>query len=70
MCNMEKEFLEPKTLTKSLSESLSVMVMEKVDSLFTHQRQVMCARYQLRNGAFRRLMGTVPVSTFNLFIIS
>ena len=68
MCNMEKEFLEPKTLTKSLSESLSVMVMEKVDSLFTHQRQVMCARYQLRNGA--KLMGTVPVSTFNLFIIS
>ena len=44
------------------------MVMEKVDSLFTHQRQVMCARYQLRNGA--KLMGTVPVSTFNLFIIS
>ncbi len=50
---MEKEFLEPKTLTKSLSESLSVM--EKVDSLFTHQRQVMCARYQLRNGAFSRV---------------
>ena len=57
MCNMEKEFLEPKTLTKSLSESLSVMVMEKVDSLFTHQRSW-------------ELMGTVPVSTFNLFIIS
>ena len=55
MCNMEKEFLEPKTLTKSLSESLSVMVVEKVDSLFTHQRQVMCARYQLRNGAFSRV---------------
>ena len=52
---MEKEFLEPKTLTKSLSESLSVMVMEKVDSLFTHQRQVMCARYPLRNGAFSRV---------------
>lgn len=65
MCNMEKEFLEPKTLTKSLSESLSVMVMEKVDSLFTHQRQVMCARYQLRE-----LTGTVLMSTFNLFIIS
>ena len=53
--DMEKEFLELKTLTVTLSESLSVMVMEKVDSLFTHQRQVMCARYQLRNGAFSRV---------------
>ena len=52
---MEKEFLELKTLTTTLSESLSVMVMERWIRFFTHQRQVMCARYQLRNGAFSRV---------------
>lgn len=54
---MKKEFLELKTLkteTEALSEELSVMVLKKVDSLYTHQRQNMCIRYQLRNGAFSR----------------
>lgn len=55
---MKKEFLELKTLkteTEALSEGLSVMVLKKVDSLYTHQRQNMCIRYQLRNGAFSRV---------------
>ena len=52
---MKKEFLELKTLMMGLSECLSVMVLEKVDSLYTHKRQEMCCRYQLRNGAFSRV---------------
>lgn len=52
---MTKEFLELKTQTMTLSEGLTVMMLEKVDSLYTHQRQVMCGRYGLRNGAFNRV---------------
>ena len=52
---MKKEFLELKTQTMLLSEDLTVMVLEKVDSLYTHQRQMMCNRYALRNGAFNRV---------------
>ena len=55
---MKKEFLELKTLKTAmtaLSEGLSIMVLEKVDSLYAHQRQSMCARYSLGNGAFSRV---------------
>ena len=52
---MRKEFLELKTQTMTLSEGLTVMVLEKADSLYTHQRRMMCSRYALRNGAFNRV---------------
>jgi hypothetical protein len=52
---MEKGFLELKTEMMALSEGLTVMVLEKVDSLYTHQRQFLCNRYGLRNGAFDRV---------------
>ena len=55
---MKKEFLELKTLKTAmttLSEGLSVLVLEKVDSLYANSRQTMCSRYQLRNGAFSRV---------------
>ena len=56
---MNKEFLVLKTPLKgeavALSEQLSVMVLEQVDSLYTHQRQSLCRRYQLRNGVFSRV---------------
>ena len=55
---MKKEFLELKTLKTAmttLSEGLSILVLEKVDSLYTHQRQFLCNRYGLRNGAFDRV---------------
>jgi len=55
---MKKEFLELKTLKTAmttLSEGLSVLVLEKVDSLYANSRQAMCSRYQLRNGAFSRV---------------
>ena len=52
---MKKEFLELKTQTMLISEGLTVMVLEKVDSLYTHQRQFLCNRYGLRNGAFDRV---------------
>ncbi len=56
---MKNEFLVLKTPLKeemvSLSEKLSVMVLEKVDSLYTHQCQSLCRRYQLRNGVFSRV---------------
>jgi len=55
---MKKEFLELKKLqteTVALSEGLSIMVLEKVDSLYANSRQAMCTRYQLRNGAFSRV---------------
>lgn len=52
---MKNEFLELKTLTTTLSEGLTVMVLEKVDSLYANSRHEMCARYQLRNGAFSRV---------------
>ena len=50
---MKKEFLELKTLKTAmtaLSEGLSIMALEKVDSLYANSRQAMCCRYQLRNG--------------------
>ncbi len=56
---MKQEFLVLKTPLKeeavSFSEKLSVMVLEKVASLYTHQCQSLCRRYQLRNGAFSRV---------------
>jgi hypothetical protein len=52
---MKNEFLELKTLTMTLSGRLTELVLEKVDSLYTHQRQMMCNRYALRNGAFNRV---------------
>lgn len=55
---MKKEFLELKTMKMAmttLSEGLSIMALEKVDSLYANSRQVMCYRYQLRNGAFSRV---------------
>lgn len=55
---MKKEFLELGTLlmeTQALSEGLSILVLEKVDSLYANSRQVMCARYKLGNGAFCRV---------------
>lgn len=56
---MKKEFLELKTPLKEeavfLSEKLSMMMLEKVDSLYTHQCQSLCRRYQLRNGVFGRV---------------
>ena len=55
---MKKEFLElEKMLTETiaLSEGLSMMLLEKVDSLYANSRQAMCCRYQLRNGAFGRV---------------
>jgi hypothetical protein len=52
---MKKEFLELKWPMMALSEGLSVMVLEKVDTLYAHRRQAMCCRYQLRNGAFSRV---------------
>lgn len=54
---MKKEFLELKTLKTAmitLSEGLSVLALEKVDSLYANSRQAMCARYSLGNGAFSR----------------
>ena len=51
---MKETFLELKKPMIALSEGLSAMVLEKVDSLYAHQRQAMCCRYQLRNGAFSR----------------
>ncbi len=55
---MKKEFLELKTLKTAmttLSEGLSVLALEKVDSLYANSRQAMCARYSLGNGAFSRV---------------
>lgn len=55
---MKKEFLELKTLKTAmtaLSEGLSVLALEKVDSLYANSRQTMCYRYQLRNGVFGRV---------------
>jgi len=55
---MKKEFLELSKLqteAQALSEGLSVMVLEKVDSLYANSRQAMCARYKLGNGAFSRV---------------
>ena len=55
---MKKEFLELKTLKTAmtaLSEGLSILALEKVDSLYANSRQTMCCRYQLRNGAFSRV---------------
>ncbi len=52
---MKREFLELKPLTQAQSEGLTVMVLEKVDSLYAHRRQDLCSRYGLRNGAFGRI---------------
>ena len=55
---MKKEFLELKKLlmeTQALSEGLTVMVLEKVDSLYANSRQAMCTRYKLGNGCFSRV---------------
>lgn len=52
---MNKEFSELKQQATSLSEGLTVMVLEKVDSLYAHRRRELCTRYQLRNGAFSRV---------------
>jgi hypothetical protein len=55
---MKKEFLELKTLKTAmiaLSEGLTVLVLEKVDSLYANSRHAMCARYGLGNGAFSRV---------------
>ena len=55
---MKKEFLELEkmlTETAALSEGLSMMMLEKVDSLYANSRQLMCARYKLGNGAFSRV---------------
>ena len=55
---MKKEFLELKTLKTAmiaLSEGLTVLVLEKVDSLYANSRQAMCSRYSLGNGAFSRV---------------
>jgi hypothetical protein len=55
---MKKEFVELKTMKAemvTLSEALTVMVLEKVDALYAHSRQAMCARYNLGNGAFSRV---------------
>ena len=44
---MKKEFLELRTLKTAmttLSEGLSVLVLEKVDSLYANSRQSMCTR--------------------------
>jgi hypothetical protein len=55
---MKKKFLELEeilTETIVLSEGLSMMMLEKVDSLYANSRQVMCTRYKLGNGAFSRV---------------
>ena len=52
---MEKGFLELKTEMMALSEGLTVMVLEKVDSLYANSRQAMCSRYSLGNGTFSRV---------------
>jgi hypothetical protein len=52
---MKQEFLELKKPLQALSEGLTVMVLETVDSLYAHQREALCRRYQLRNGAFSRV---------------
>lgn len=55
---MKKEFLELKTLKTAmttLSEGLSILALEKVDSLYANSRQAMCSRYSLGNGAFSRV---------------
>ena len=68
---MKQDILVLNTLLKeetvSLSEKLSVMVLKKVDSLYTHQCQTLCRRYQLRNGAFSRFkkMNFCLVTTCN-----
>ena len=68
---MKQDILVLNTLSKeetlSLSAKLSVMVLETVDSLYTHQCQTLCRRYQLRNGAFSRVkkINFCPVTTCN-----
>ena len=55
---MKKEFLELKTMKMAmttLSEGLSIMALEKVDSLYANSRHAMCARYGLGNGAISRV---------------
>ena len=65
---MKKEFLELKTLKTAmiaLSEGLTVLVLEKVDSLYANSRHAMCARYGLGNGAESKNVIFCRVTTCN-----